>query len=163
MTDTRREGRFTMPDRDRRKPPDRRKGDVEVLDKKLDERFGELRDRLSRFIIKATAGFAVLGVACAVGLFGFGLVLSRQHDTTQDIQHQRKTTIYTQCKQQNDRNKHTKDALIAGAAVDIAKRKTEAAKAEVRRRRDVTLGLIDALAPHQNCEALIAKSVKGGS
>src|SRR5213080_3383907 len=137
MTQRPTEERRSLPDR--RRPPDRRKDDVDALDQKLDERFGELRDRLSRFIRLATMGFAIVGIACALGLFGFGLVLKREHKNATDIQEQRKNFVLTSCDEQNKRHDQTYNQLIAAAAVDESKRKTEAAKAEVRRRRDVTL------------------------
>jgi hypothetical protein len=145
---------------DRRQLPERRKEDYDKLDKKLDERFDKLTKRLADFIKQATIGIAIVGIACAVALTGYGFLLRAQHDTTQLIQDQRRAAILNSCTEQNERNAKTSQALIEGAALDISKRKTEAAKNEVRRRRDVTLGLINALAPKQDCGKLVAAAVK---
>jgi hypothetical protein len=152
--------RRRLPDRRQPATEGRREEDVDALDKKLDSKFGVLRDRLERFIRRATLGFAVLGIACAVGLFGFGLVLKRETENSDDIQAQRKNFVEQSCKEQNERHDKTYSALVAAAAADEAKRTTEAAKAEVRRRRDVTLGLIDALAPKQDCAKLIEQATE---
>jgi hypothetical protein len=145
---------------DRRQPPDRRKEDYDTLDQKIDERFNALTDRLARFISKALVGFGVLGIACALGLFGFGLVLHREARIANDIQKQRKATIMRSCKEQNMAHDKTFGKLILLSKQDENQRKTEAGKQEVRRRRDVTLGLIDALAPRQDCASLVAKAVE---
>lgn len=144
---------------DRRRPPDRRKEDYDQLDQKIDERFNGLTTRLARFISKALWGFAVLGIACAIGLFGFGVVLHREGLNANEIQKQRKATILRACNEQNDQHDDTYNQLVALAKADEAQRKTEAGKREVRRRRDVTLALIDALAPHQNCKKLVTDAV----
>jgi hypothetical protein len=47
------------------------------------------------------------------------------------------------------------------AAIDEQNAPPEA-KAEVRRRRNVTLQLIDSLAPIQNCQQLAKEGLKGG-
>lgn len=144
---------------DRRKSP-RRKEEYDVLDKKIDKRFDALTARLARFIVKALVGFTVLGVACAVGLLGFGIVLHRQGSAADDIQQQRKEAIRRTCTEQNDRHDETYSKLIDAAKTDEDQRTTEAGKQEVRRRRDVTLALIDALAPHQNCDDMVNAATK---
>lgn len=145
---------------ERRNPPDRRKEDYATLDQKIDERFNALTDRLARFISKALWGFAILGIACAIGLFGFGLVLHREALNADNIQKQRKATIMRSCREQNVAHDKTYNKLIFLAKQDEDQRTTEAAKQEVRRRRDVTLGLIDALAPRQNCVMLVTQAVE---
>lgn len=86
----------------------------------------------------------LIGVTSTLGLVGYGFALA-------EIQSQRLEV----CVDGNTRHDNTSAQLVKLAAEDEAQRKTEAAKAEVRRRRDVTLGLIDALAPHRDCDELV--------
>lgn len=60
-----------------------------------------------------------------------------------------------ECRQQNERHDGSIDALRKGSNEDIRNAPNAAAKKEVRRRRDVTISLLDALAPHQDCDALV--------
>lgn len=129
------------PEEERRRdfPTERRKGFKELAEN-IDTHAEALDRRLETFIKKATLGFAIVGVSSAVGLAGFGVVLHEfQQDNTND------------CLKQNARHDDTSNQLIALAKVDEDARKTEAEKLEVRRRRDVTLALIDALAPKEKC------------
>ena len=74
------------------------------------------------------------------------------------------TALTRECQQTNARNISTKKVLVARAAIDIKKAEANAKarkqnpelfKKEIEGRRDVTLALIDALAPVQNCQKLI--------
>jgi hypothetical protein len=96
--------------------------------------------------------FAIIGGTSFVALFLYGQVLAQVKDTRMDF-------VRSTCMSQNKTHDDTYSALVAAAAKDEADRKTEAGKAEVRRRRDVTLGLIDLLAPKQDCEYLVKLSV----
>lgn len=123
--------------------PDRRKHTYEELEVKLDAYINKIETRLSRWLRRGLIAFAIIGVACVVALAGFGIVLRQ-------IQQQR----YDFCVSQNERRTNTTATLVAAAKEDEDDRKTEAGKAEVRRRRDVTLGLIQAIAPNQDCSAI---------
>lgn len=132
--------------------------------------------RLTKFFKGALIAFAIIGLCTAGALVGFGVVLKAQQNTAdqladlvkanQDfakaIQDQRRESIRTSCQAQNERNKATRDALTEGSDEDIRNAQTEAAKNEIRRRRDVTIALIDALAPRDNCEEAVRRAVKGG-
>lgn len=76
---------------------------------------------------------------------------------TTDIQASRSEAIRRACEDQNKKNKDTSDRLTALAQADINNAKTRAAKTEIRRRRDVTLALIDALAPSENCDERVQR------
>lgn len=167
---------MTPPDQERRKLdiPDRRQNTYEDLEKALNQKLDEhieahekalekhekaltehaerLEDRLSRFFSKALVAFAVIGMISAISIFGFGVVL-------REFQNQRKAFVRITCEDQNERHDNTTDKLTKLAQADIDSRKTEAGKEEVRRRRDVTIGLIDALAPHQDCDALVEQAI----
>jgi hypothetical protein len=155
--------------------PDRRKNTYAALEAKVHEYFDEVESRLNRFFTKALFIFATISVTSAVALLGFGILLGDQRDTNDQIkgqvetnrnlglaiQNQRRNFISTSCTEQNHRNRNAKKALRLQAAIDEQNAPPEA-KAEVRRRRNVTLQLIDSLAPIQNCQQLAKEGLKGG-
>lgn len=106
--------------------------------------FAELKEELHHFFRRMFIVVAIIGITSTLGLVGYGFAL-------REIQQQRLEV----CRNNNSRHDNTYAKLIALSAVDEAERKTEAGKAEVRRRRDVTLGLIDALAPHIDCAKVV--------
>lgn len=139
--------------------PERRKGQQELVEH-FDEHADSIEARFQRFVKKALIGFAVIGLTSALALIGYGFVLREQGKIVADIQTQRENSLRSLCEDQNKRHDDTSKKLTDAAAKDEAARKTEAGKAEVRRRRDVTLALIDALSPHQDCDELVKQSVK---
>lgn len=78
-------------------------------------------------------------------------------EATQAIQNSREEVLLADCRDQNKRHDDTTKSLVDAAQIDQNNAPTEAAKLEIRRRRDVTLALIDALAPHADCEAAVRK------
>jgi hypothetical protein len=75
-----------------------------------------------------------------------------------------KAAITRECRQTNLRNINTKKVLVARANLDIAKaaanakarkQNPELFKKEIEGRRDVTLALIDALAPVRDCAHIV--------
>lgn len=132
--------------------------------------------RLRRFFIGAIIAFAIIGLACTAALIGFGIVLREQQKTADqlstlvkqnqqfaiDIQKQRKDSIIESCTAQNARHDGSVEALKEGSDLDQQNAPTEAAKAEIRRRRDVTIALLDALAPVENCQQKAKEAVQGG-
>lgn len=129
--------------------PDRRKNTYEGLANRLDAHIQRIEDRLSHRFRGMLVAFSLIGVTSTLALIGFGLVLA-------EIQDQR----YQVCTDSNTRAANTKTKLTELAAEDEASRKTEAGKAEVRRRRDVTLGLIDALQPTLDCDEVVETGLK---
>lgn len=90
----------------------------------------------------------------------FGLTAGNLHRDSQAT----KETIVRECKETNARNVSTKASLVAAAAKDIAKAEANAKarkqnpelfKNEIEGRRDVTLALIDTLAPKRDCNNLV--------
>lgn len=154
--------------------PDRRKNTYEQLEERLDTHIGEIEKQFSRWFVRGLIAFAIIGIACAVSLVGFGIVLNEVSDTADQvqaqtaankataaqIQQQRQDSIKTECERTNKRHDGAESALVQGSNQDQANAKDAAARKEIRRRRDVTLALLDALAPHQDCEALVAEAVK---
>lgn len=131
---------------DRRIPPDRRKEDYDKLDKKIEEFKADLLSRLERFIRKALFAFAIIGITSAIGLLGFGLALRA-------VQKAREDFIRDSCVAQNKRHDKTISAFNEAAAAAMKKYPTRAA--EIRDSVNTNLGIIDALAPKQNCEQLV--------
>lgn len=160
-----------MDDEERRKLelPDRRKTTYADLEKKIDEHAEHLEERISNWIRRGLVAYAIIAFFCTVALIGFGFVLAEQQDTSdqlatlvdqneqtaKDIQQQRADSTRISCENTNQRNVNTSAQLTALSKADEDQRKTEAGKKEVRRRRDVTLSLIDALSPVQNCDYLV--------
>lgn len=161
---------------ERRILPDRREHTHAELMEAFENHIGRTEARLHRFFKRALIAIAIIGAACTVSLFGFGIVLSEQQKTadqlavlvaqnkqfTIDIQKQRKDSIIETCTAQNARHDGAVKALREGSDIDQENAKTEAAKAEIRRRRDVTIALLDALAPVENCKAKAQAAVQGG-
>lgn len=103
--------------------------------------YSELKGELHHFFRKIWLVVILIGVTSIAGLAGFGYLLNHEKDDR--IQ---------QCENQNTRHDNAVYALIAGSNQDQMNAKTDAGKIEIRRRRDVTLGLLDALAPKTDCD-----------
>ena len=151
--------------------------------KALNEHIVANDKRLTRFFRGAIIAFAFIGILTTVALVGFGVVLNEQQDTAdklealvksnqaltlqnkrfaEDIQQQRRDSIRDACVAQNKRHDGSVAALVKGSDEDQANAPNEDARKEIRRRRDVTIALLDALAPVQDCEKLVKESVQGG-
>lgn len=145
--------------------------------KALNEHIEENDRRLRRFFIGALIAFSIVGLATTVSLIGFGIVLHQQQDTSNqlkeivaankhlvsDIQRQRRESITDECTAQNARHNGAVKALNEGAAHDIAHHKELGLRAgEIERRKAVTIALLDALQPVQDCQKLVRDSVQGG-
>lgn len=92
-------------DPERRTVPDRREaGWHEELKKELTEHADRIETRMRRFYSRALGAFAVMGIACAVALAGFGVVLDAQKATTAAIQDQRYDAILQNCLDTNVRH-----------------------------------------------------------
>lgn len=143
---------------------------------KLDAHIQENDARLRRFFIGALIAFSIIGLACTGSLIGFGIVLHAQQQTadqltelveqnkqfTADIQKQRRSSIIEGCSTQNARHDGALKALTEGSDLDQKNAPDEATRAEIRRRRDVTIALLDALAPVEDCQAKAKAAVQGG-
>lgn len=131
---------------------------------------------LRKFFIGALIAFSIISLATAASLIGFGIVLHKQQKTANqlavlvrqnkdfglDIQKQRRDSIIESCEVQNDRHNDSIAALKEGSDIDQQNAPNEAARVEIRRRRDVTIALLDALAPVEDCRAKAKEAVQGG-
>lgn len=140
----------TKPRFERRTPPDRRKEDFEQLNKRIDERFEKLTERLARFITKALIAFAIIGITSAVAIGGFGLVLGKIKDTRKDF-------VFDTCTAQNKRNSNTVKAFNEEAK--RIKKIYPAQAGQIDQSVKSNLRLINTLAPKQDCKRLSDVSV----
>lgn len=125
--------------------PDRRRHTYDALEKKLDHHLEIIEDRFERWFKRGLAAFVIIALCSTAALIGFGINLNQIKDN-------RERYTRTECENTNKRNHDTSAQLTEAAQADIDKRHTQAGKDEVTRRRDVTLALIDALAPVRNCD-----------
>lgn len=119
-----------------------------------ERRSGERRSRreeevLQRWIKRMTIFMAIFGMCSAVALGGFGYIL--RQDAKERI---------AACEERNDRHDAAIKALVDGSDQDQRNAPNEAARKEIRRRRDVTIGIIDGIAPKVNCDKPSEPAVK---
>jgi hypothetical protein len=103
--------------------------------------YEELKKELHHFFKRIWLIVIVIGLTSVVGLAGFGYLLRQERNEA-----------LARCENQNTRHDNAIYALIAGSNEDQLNQKDSVADEEIRRRRDVTIGLIDALAPKTDCE-----------
>lgn len=77
-----------------------------------------------------------------------------------EIQTQRQIAILQECVATNGRHDEAVQALVVGSDLDLKNAPNRDVQKEIRRRRDVTVSLLDALAPHQDCRKLVDDSVQ---
>ncbi len=120
--------------------PDRRKHTYQQLEDRLDKHIDAIEERFERWFKRGLIAFALIGLATATALGGFGYLL---YDQKQDA--------LAACENVNVRHNNAINALIAGSNEDQLNAKTPEARLEIQRRRDVTIGLIDAVLPVTDC------------
>ena len=140
--------------------PDRRKHGYADLEKKLDDHAEKLDKRLAAFIRQGMIVFGILALTNTISLVGFGILLSKQGQTTADIQTQRRESILRSCLEQNVRHDNTINQLKIITAANLKQRPKEASK--IKESVAPTIALIDALAPKKECAKLVKESVDGG-
>jgi hypothetical protein len=128
--------------------PDRRENTYEALEERLDNHIEEIVSKFDKWLRRGLLAFSIIALACGAALIGFGINLSGIKDTRREF-------VRTTCQDTNRRHDQTYQQLIDLSQEDQNNAKTQAQKNEIKRRRDVTLGLIDALAPKQDCERLV--------
>lgn len=102
--------------------------------------YAVLKAEIHHFFLRIWIVLILIGTVCTVALAGFGYLLYQQKQDT-----------IARCERTNIRHDNAASALIAGSNQDQLNAKTEAARAEIRRRRDVTMFLIDAISPKTDC------------
>lgn len=107
----------------------------------VDEHAEEVEKRFEKFFKKALIAIAFVGITSTIALGGFGYVLVQQNNDRKEA-----------CQARNTRHDNAVNALIVGSNLDQQNATTEASKVEIRRRRDVTLAIIDGVAPKVDCD-----------
>lgn len=103
--------------------------------------YKELKGELHHFFRRIWIVIILIGVTSVGGLGGLGLLLRHEQ---QDAR--------TQCQNRNIRHDNAIYQLIDGSNQDQLNTDDAITQEEIRRRRDVTIGLIDALAPKTDCD-----------
>ena len=128
------------------------------LEEWLDDHNARVQAQFRRWLVRGLLAFSAIALTSVVALAGFGIVLAEQQDFAEEIQQQRVDNIRRECESTNARNQATKLALQKGSEADL---KT----ADPRRQREieqdvaVTITLIDAVLPKQDCDAVVTTAV----
>lgn len=130
--------------------PDRRENTYASLEKRVEECFEELGDRISRWLTRGLIIVSIIGSACTVALVGFGILLGQLRDTRKDF-------TRAVCESQNARHRDTISTFNT-AKKDAIKKHPEQKQA-INENVEANLKIIDALVPIQNCEYLVKLSV----
>lgn len=128
------------------------------LKEEFDAHAHEIQQRFRRWLILGMVAFACVALTSSAALVGFGFLLAKQSDTTNQIQNQRKTSIRTNCEDQNGRHDRTTDGIRQAMRFAIKQHPQRAA--QIKQNTQVSIGLIDLLAPHQDCEELVKRATQ---
>lgn len=147
------------------------------LDKQVDVRFSHVETLLYQLQKKLVHRWMIAIIGLLIVAFGIWLVAHKADTTATQVQVQRHTYILQACQDQNNRNAKTIAALRANTAFsltpqgimrmqrELAAIGIHATPAAVRRfdiiangQNAQTIRLINALAPHQDCQALVQKT-----
>lgn len=142
---------------ERRHVADRRaEGWHEGLKEELDAHAERIESRLRRFYSRALGAFAVMGIASAVALVGFGIVLDSQKQTTASIQNQRLQAILENCLDTNVRHDNALDKIDAAAAKAPKRQRDPRAIAAFK-------AIIEATVPYTtDCRVFARDRLRGG-
>jgi hypothetical protein len=128
------------------------------LEDQLSKHAKSVSDRFHRWLVYGLIAFSIIALSSTAALIGFGILLQKQAQVTHDIQLQRASTIRGNCEDQNERNYSTVAKLNKAVAVEI-KRHPER-KDQIRQSAEVSIGLINALAPHQDCVKVVREATQ---
>lgn len=126
------------------------------LEDRLTKHADEVKARFHRWFVISLAAFAIIALSSAAGLVGFGVLLQNQGKVTHDIQLQRRANIRGNCEDQNQRNYVTIQRL--NKALIFATKQHPERKEQIRQSSQVSIGLINALAPHQDCRQVVREA-----
>lgn len=140
--------------------PDRRRHGYKELEQKLDDHAERIDSRVESFIRRALIAFAIVGLTSTGALVGFGVLVTKQGQTTSEIQAQRRDSIFRSCYEQNLRHDNTFKQLRAVAAEAVKKEPKRAA--QIKQSTKSSLTIIEALVPKRDCVKLVKQSVDEG-
>lgn len=134
--------------------PDRRKHGFKALEimiqKIIEEYEDEINHRFARTVRGIIIAFIIVGAASVTGLVLFSITLS-------DIKDNRAAFVRDSCTAQNARHDNTVHKLN-DLVRQIEAKNPNIPKDQVQQSIDANLALINALAPHQDCEQLVKVS-----
>jgi hypothetical protein len=119
------------------------------FEKRLDDHVAAIEKRFARFYKQALGGFAVLGISCVIAFVLYGIALGRINST-------RSNFVRDGCESQNARHDATYNKLFNAVYIQEQQHPEQSKTLEANFK--FTVGLIDALAPKQNCEHLVKVS-----
>jgi hypothetical protein len=102
----------------------------------------------------------IVGLSSTAAIVGLTILLGKQKHVTTEIQAQRKDAIGKSCRDQNKRHDRTLHRLDKAEKNAEKHAKTLQRKMKIRHNTAVSIGLIDALAPHQNCKAVVRRATQ---
>jgi hypothetical protein len=129
------------------------------LEDKLTKHAEGIEKKLHGWLVKGLAIVGFIALCTAIALVGFGVVLSKQSDTQQSFKDTRKAFVRDSCVAQNKRHDKTIKKLDKLYNPAFKRAKTVKRQKKLSQSRQGTIGLIDALAPKQDCEKLALVSV----
>lgn len=115
-------------------------------------------DRLHRWLVRGLIAFGIVGLSSTAAIIGMAIVVHNQKNVTNSIQAQRRNTILGNCQDQNRRHDRTLARLAKAEKDAEAKANTLQQRMKIRNGTEVSIGLIDSLAPHQNCERVVREA-----
>jgi hypothetical protein len=116
--------------------------------------------RLHRWLVLGLAAFVIVGLSSTAAIVGLTILLGKQKHVTTEIQAQRKDTIRKNCQDQNKRHDRTLARLDTAEKNAEKHAKTLRRKMKIRNNTEISIGLIDALAPRQNCKAVVRRATR---
>lgn len=120
---------------------DRRENLLAPVRDRFDEHVERIEGWLHTWCSRVLIGFAIIGFTSAIALAGFGYVLYVEKEKVRDL-----------CEARNIRHDNGITALKIGSDQDQLNAPNEAVRAEIRRRRDVTISLINNIQPKIDCD-----------
>jgi hypothetical protein len=129
------------------------------LEDKLSKHAKGIEEKLHRWLVRGMIILGCMALCTIIALVGFGVVLSQQSDTQASFKNTRKAFVRDSCAAQNKRHDKTIKKLGKLYGPAFARAKTTERKKRLLQNREATIGLIDALAPKQNCDKLALVSV----
>lgn len=129
------------------------------LEDKLSEHAKGIEGKLHRWLVRGLVIIGFIALCVVVALVGFGVVLSQLTDTQTSFKETRKAFVRDSCTAQNKRHDKTIKKLDKLYGPAFARANTVKRQKRLQQNRQATIGLIDALAPKQDCDKLALVSV----
>lgn len=107
-----------------------------------------MRNRLSVWLRHNSLNIVVLLMSLTLALAVYALI---------EVENQRSASILRECRDQNARHTATVDELNREMGIYIRKA-SPAKRAQLKQSEGFTILLIDALAPYENCQHVLAKT-----